>query len=67
MLRETLRHGVPVCTVSELIGLSHAALGKYERGESKPGADAIKMIANFYHVTSDYILGIEELNHENKP
>lgn len=61
-LRETIKHGVPICVVSELIGLGTTSLGKYERGECKPGADAIKKIANFYHVTSDYILGIEEDN-----
>lgn len=57
-LRE--RHTRPVksmAVTSELMGLSRGALAKYERGEQLPGADALNLIADYYEVSVDYILG----------
>ena len=50
------------CTLEELAaqtGLSKAALGKYETNESGDvSLFAITTLANFYDVTSDYLLGL---------
>ena len=52
------------CTLEELAaqtGLSKAALGKYETNESGDvSLFAITTLANFYDVTSDYLLGLVE-------
>ena len=45
---------------SELIGLNRNALAKYERGEQIPRADTLRMIAEYYGVSADYILGMTE-------
>lgn len=42
---------------SELMGLPSSALSKYERGEAKPTAESLAMIANYYHVSMDYLWG----------
>lgn len=38
---------------SELIGLGHDALGKYERGEREPGLRELKLIAEYYGISLD--------------
>lgn len=42
---------------SELIGLEKSTLAKFERGERIPRADTLRMIADYYDVSTDYILG----------
>ena len=43
--------------VSELCGLHSDAIRRYERGEAIPTADALSKIADYYHVSADYLLG----------
>jgi transcriptional regulator with XRE-family HTH domain len=57
-LRE--KHTNPIrsmAVTSELIGLNRNALARYERGEQIPKADTLGMIADYYSVSADYILG----------
>lgn len=59
-LRE--RHTRPIrsrAVTSELIGLHRSMLAKYERGEQIPRADILAMIADYYGVSADYLLGRE--------
>ena len=56
-LRETKRPVRSRRVTSELMGLHHDALRRYERGEGIPTADALLKIADYYEVTVDYILG----------
>lgn len=42
---------------SELIGLGHDTLRRYERDELKPNADAIILLCDYYRVSADYLLG----------
>lgn len=46
-----------MAVTSELIGLHRNALSMYERGEQIPRADTLRMIADYYNVSTDYILG----------
>lgn len=46
--------------VSDKTGISRSNLGKYEKDEVNPSADAIIGLCNFYNVSSDWLLrGIE--------
>lgn len=45
---------------SELCGLSHSAFRRYERGEAKPGYDAIKAIADYFDVSVDWLMGLTD-------
>lgn len=48
---------------SELCGLSKNMMKRYENGEVEPKASALILLADFYGVSVDYILGVE--NGEN--
>lgn len=57
-LRE--QHTRPIksmAVTSELMGLSKNALANYERGKRIPRADALLLIAEYYGVSTDYLLG----------
>lgn len=54
------KHSRPIrsmAVTSELMGLNRNALAHYERGEQIPKADTLLLIADYYEVSTDYILG----------
>lgn len=42
---------------AEAVGISRSTLTAYERGHDVPGRDTIRALANFYDVSTDYLLG----------
>lgn len=54
-LRE--REGRSRVVLSQLCGLPNGAIRKYERGEISPNIDSIIAIADYFHVSIDYLLG----------
>lgn len=44
--------------LSELCGLSSDAVRRYERGESEPNLTSLVQIADFFEVSTDYLLGL---------
>lgn len=40
------------------LGLSKAVVSKYENGLSYPSFDLLLQIADYFHVTTDYLLGV---------
>lgn len=46
--------------LSELCGLSSDAIRRYERGESEPSLASLVLIADFFEVSTDYLLGIDK-------
>lgn len=47
--------------LGELCGLSKNIIGRYERGECEPSASSLEKIADFFGVTTDYLLGREKI------
>ncbi len=45
--------------VAKILGLTTNAYQSYERGTSEPGCKALSKLADFYGVTTDYLLGRE--------
>ncbi|WP_143296264.1 helix-turn-helix domain-containing protein [Acetobacter okinawensis] len=43
--------------VAEAVGISRSTLTAYEGGHDIPGRDTMRALANFYDVSSDYLLG----------
>ena len=58
MLREKQRISRRV--LSELCGLASDAVRRYERGESEPSMESLMAIADFFEVSTDYLLGRHE-------
>lgn len=56
MLREKRRISRKV--LSELCGLASDAIRRYECGESEPSMTSLMAIADFFEVSTDYLLGI---------
>ena len=42
---------------SQLMVLNPDALRRYERGEAEPTMSALEKIADYYHVSVDYLMG----------
>lgn len=60
-LREHKRPLASRRITSELIGLGHDSLRKYERGEREPGLSELRLIADYYGISIDELVnGAEE-------
>ena len=63
ILAKRMRHireikGHSQTKVAHALGISNVQLSRYESSERKPDPDFIKNIADFYEVSTDYLLGI---------
>ena len=45
--------------LAELCGLSRNMVGRYERGERRPTFETVVVLADFFGVTTDWLLGRE--------
>lgn len=46
--------------IGEIINCNQSAIGKYERGELEPTLSNLVKLADFFGVTTDYLLGRED-------
>lgn len=56
-LREEKRPMRSMAVTSELIGLPPDAIRRYERGEASPTVESLSAIADYFHVSMDYLWG----------
>lgn len=56
-LRE--QRGLSMSALSLKIGVSDAAICKWENATNEPKASYISLLADFFEVSSDYLLGLE--------
>jgi transcriptional regulator with XRE-family HTH domain len=56
-LRE--RRGISCKVLSELCGLASDAIRRYEHGESEPSMTSLMAIADFFEVSTDFLIGID--------
>ncbi len=52
--------------VSNATGIDQKTLSNYETGKTNPDSFAIIALANFFGVTTDYLLGESQMNFKNK-
>ena len=52
--------GISRRVLADFCGLSKSAVARYERGEQEPTIRVICRIADYFDVSTDYLLGREE-------
>lgn len=52
--------GLTQFQLAQEIGTSQNNISRWELGETEPSAYYLKKIAEFYKITTDYILGVED-------
>ena len=55
-LRESRRPLKSMTVTSQLMGMNPDALRRYERREAEPTLSALEKIADYYHVSVDYLV-----------
>lgn len=58
-LRES--HSLTQSELGEQLGLSKSAIGNYENGHRQPDMQTLSQMADYFHVTIDYIVGRSNL------
>lgn len=53
-----IKKGLNQEDVAKYLGITQQSYGRYEKGTSEPNADGFAMLAKFYNVSADYLLGI---------
>ena len=46
--------------LAKKVGLSHTAIGYWELGKRVPGIDAVVVLAKFFKVSLEYMVGLED-------
>lgn len=54
------RKGLSQVTLAEKLGLSKSTIGAYETGDISPSLEALNLIADFFNVDINYLLGKED-------
>lgn len=49
-------HNLPLQELAEITGISRSNLNRYERDESKPTSEYLKVLCRFFNVSSDWLL-----------
>ncbi|MBQ8444110.1 MAG: helix-turn-helix transcriptional regulator [Clostridia bacterium] len=52
--------GVSQTEVAKAVGISASAYSNYEQGIREPSYEILKKLCEYYNVSADYLLGIEE-------
>ena len=50
-------HGLTQAELGKLLNISPSAIGMYEQGRREPSIEALIKIADYFRVTTDYLLG----------
>lgn len=54
------KRGLSQYALAEKLGFSRGKLANYEQGTRQPDYETLKKIANFFDVTTDYLLGVTD-------
>ena len=54
------KHGYSQEALAQALGISRQAVSKWETGESEPEVSKLKLLADTFHVTTDWLLSEEE-------
>ena len=54
------KHGLSQKELGEAVGLSHKAISTIESGARSTTIEKLILLANFFHVSTDYLLGLKD-------
>ena len=60
-IRELEVIGITQSNLASALNISRSAVNAWEMGTSKPSIDTLVDLADFFHVSTDYLLGRNEL------
>lgn len=62
---KTLRRekGMTQAEMAKLLGVSQVTFLKYEKGSVEPNQESLKKLADYFHVSTDYLLGKSDLRY----
>ncbi len=52
--------------LGKVLGIAPSTLGMYETGKREPSLEVLNRIADYFNVSTDYLLGRSESSQENK-
>lgn len=58
--RLRVEHGLSQDQLAEAVGLTRAAVSHYEKGRRRPDFDTVRKLADFFRVSTDYLLGLTD-------
>ncbi|MBR1396088.1 MAG: helix-turn-helix transcriptional regulator [Selenomonadaceae bacterium] len=59
--------GITQSELSKIMNVSSSTIGMWEQGRREPDYVNLKKLADFFHVTTDYLLSYNDLNTKTPP
>lgn len=59
--------GLSQYQLAKLLNIATSTLGMYETGKRKPNVEMLEQIAEFFNVSTDYLLGRDPKEDDEKP
>ncbi len=60
--KERLKKGLTQKYLADLLGVDRTSISKYENGKQLPELPILEKLAQYFEVSTDYLLGREEIN-----
>lgn len=52
--------GLTIKMLAKDLGVSDIAIGRWEKGLRTPNIDSLILVANYFNVSADYLLGLKD-------
>ena len=52
--------GLSIKMLAKELGVSDVAIGRWEKGLRVPNIDVLILVANYFNVSADYLLGLKD-------
>ncbi len=61
------QHGLTMKELGSIVGVAESSISLYENGKRQPDYDTLQKIADYFHVSVDYLLGREDSKPSSTP
>lgn len=61
------KHKLTQDDVAAILGTSRQQISKWENGQQNMGVDKLVLLAKYYNISTDYLLGLSDTPRELKP